>query len=204
MCSYGCRSCVSYSRSCYHTVGHIFRARKNFRNIFYFWIVQWIRSAVFINAHSVNNRFITCVISGCTICGVSNDRVIAGSSDESHVWHFFHSQYVVEFTVAHAFGKDTSYFFGLHAHAVANEEDNIFSFLLSFFINDFVVICLFDSALCCISYYVNAFVAGIFERYIVDAIGNVISVLSNCSVLFENFASVFTVNCYSYFFGSEW
>ena len=53
--------------------------------------------------------------------------------------HFFHVQKVVVFAVAKAFGKDTSHFAGLQAHAVAHKQDYVFGFLFSFGVGNGVV-----------------------------------------------------------------
>ena len=154
------------------TYGHAAGPFDDFTDVFYAGIVKGIFCRIFIYAHGVDNRFMTCRIGRCRVGAVCRQGIIAAGRNQTVVGHLFHSQQVVIFPIGHAFGDNTCHFAGLKGHAVADEEDDVFRLFLGFFLNDCIAGIAYIAARIIRCRSLHRVAAGFGEIHVVHAVGN--------------------------------
>ena len=133
-----CRGRIGGFRLCDKTDGHAAGTFQDLRDIFYLRIIERIFGGVFVNAHGIDDRLVTCCISGSGVCTVGDEGVIAGRGDDCIVRELFHREQVIVLAIRHALGKNAGHFTRLQRHAVADEEDDILCFLLCDFMHHLI------------------------------------------------------------------
>ena len=137
-------------------------------------------------------------ISGSTVCGVGNDGIITGGSNQCHVVEFFHVQQIVVFAFGNTLGKNAGNLACLQAHAITDKEDYVFSTLLGFFIGNNVVCLAFIAAIL----YFDSNIACFGKAYIVDSVNSGVAFHSSVGSFTKIFCGILTVNLYIHISGA--